>query len=130
VIKSALALEIAVASFVGALSTTDWAAKITLYAAALAGLGWFYVNVLRPLVRLIKRTVDAVDAFEGLPDFQVKTEVRTRVLEGRSAELHNGQQAIIRELGIEDHVRKIDPRMYGVEDLWESPVRSAVPPKP
>lgn len=100
---------------VAAASGLDGSAeKIVLYSAAGAGLLWFHFNVLRPLAKLIKRTVEAVGAFERLPGWQEETDERLAALEHEIVHVHNGNKAIIRELGIEDQVRRIDPRSYGL----------------
>lgn len=90
-----------------------WAERVVLYAAAGAGLLWFYFNVLRPFAKLLKRTVAAVESFERLPGWQAETDERLAALETEVVHVHNGQRAIIRELGIEDQVRRIDPRRWG-----------------
>lgn len=102
---------VAVLAVVGLDGAAEW---LVLYAAAGAALLWFYGSLLRPLAKLVKRTVQAVEAFEALPDWRTDTDERLAALETEVAHVHNGQKAIIRELGIEDQVRRVDPRSYGL----------------
>lgn len=103
-VEGSLAMVIIAAS--NALDGT--AEKIVLWAAAGAGLIWFWANVARPIAKIVKRTAAAVEAFEDLP----ADRERLDRVERAQQKLENGQAAIIRELGIEDQVRRMDPTWF------------------
>lgn len=88
------------------------AAQVAVLAAGVAGLHWLWRNLLRPMVRVLHRTAVAVETLETLPRWRRETDRRVRHLERQGTRLESGQAAILRELGLEDYVR----RMYLAED--------------
>lgn len=120
IVKLAVVEGTLAAVIVAAGNTLDGTAeKVVLYAAAGAGLLWLWANVLRPAGKIVRRTAAAVDAFEDLPKWQK----RLSDVEKDVKALKNGQAAIIRELGIEDQVRRMPPEGFGVR-------RDSDPPPP
>lgn len=118
-ITKILAVEGAlIAIVVAAANSLDGTAeKVVLYTAAGAGIVWFWVNVMRPAAKIIRRTAAAVDAFEELPGWQKRiTDVEKDV-----RNIRNGQAAIIRELGIEDQVRRMPPNHWLNDDFEPLP---------
>lgn len=104
------------------------AERVVLWAAAAAGLVWFYANVLRPITKIIKRTAAAVDAFEGLPRTLQESDERMSAMEaeqGRQsvalARVSNAMAAILRELGLEDQVRRMPPERFGLPSERRDP---------
>lgn len=129
-IAKILAVEgVLAAIIIGANSALDGTAqKIVLWGAAGAALLWFWGNVLRPVTKIIRRTAAAVDAFENLPGWQerlVKVERRQDDFMRGQAVIDNGVKAIVRELGIEDQVRRLPPELYG---LAEADLEDREPP--
>lgn len=103
------------AVFLAASNLLDGTAeKVVLYGAALTALLWIYHNIGKPFAKIIKRTAAAVDAFEDLPEWQKRTDKRIGVVEQQFTRIENGQAAIIRELGLEDQVRRTPPEAFGL----------------
>lgn len=101
------------------------AQDVVTLTAALAGLLWVHVNILRPLAKAIKRLLSSIDAFEALPDTLADNDERMTAIEAelgrvlsRQKVMHNGQRAIIRELSLEDQVRRLAEE-HDLE-LWAS----------
>lgn len=81
------------------------AETIILYVAAFTAIGWAYHNLGKPLVKIVRRAAAAVDSLEHLPEMRA----RLTKAEKQGAANENALRAIIRELGIEDQVRQMDP---------------------
>lgn len=110
VFKLAAVAEMVVVALLAATTAVDGtASRIALFAAAGAGILWTYAHVVRPIVRILARTVNAVEALEELPQWREETDKRVTHLEILTARIHSGQRAIIRELGIEEDVRRTFP---------------------
>lgn len=100
-------IEIALASVLAEAAPPDQlATRIALYAAAATGLAWLFKNVLRPIAKVLHRMAQAVEALEDLPNWRRKTDRRIRHLELAVGHVYSGQKAILRELGLEDQVRR------------------------
>lgn len=54
----------------------DVGQAIVLAAAVGAAIGWTFAKVIRPMVTVLKRTYEAVDALEELPHFMEETKKR------------------------------------------------------
>lgn len=91
------------------------AARIALYITVLIGLAWVWKRMLVPASKVLARTVKALEALEGLPAYRRRTDRRLYRVEKRIRWIDNALTAILRELGIEDKVR----RMYSTPG-WEA----------
>lgn len=98
-------VEVSVA-WILATGVDDQATRIALFAAAAAGLAWFWRNMLVPLAKVLHRLAAAVEALEDLPVWRKRTERRIKHLELGVGHIASGQKAMLRELGIEDKVRR------------------------
>lgn len=103
------------------LATVDSSAtRIILLGTALTVV----LAVARSVWKFVKRLVKLTAALEELPDWMSEQEGAREAIQAEVVRAHqhqavieNGQRALLRELGIEDRVRRIDPRVYGIEDL-------------
>lgn len=93
------------------------AGRVALYAAAAAGLAWFWRRMLVPMAKVLQRTVTALEVLEELPAWRDKTDRRLSRIEKRTRWNDNALTALLRELGIEDRVR----RMYSTPG-WSATV--------
>jgi hypothetical protein len=109
---AAVTFEVAL-SWILAAAIDDTATRIVLYAAAGAGLAWFWKNVLRPVAKVLHRMADGVEALEELPSWRQgvdarmdRTETRIKHLELGVGQVSSQQETLLRELGVEDKVRR------------------------
>lgn len=114
-VKAAVALvEVALTSTLATSAPPDeLATRIALYAGAGAGVAWLFKNVARPVAKVLHRMALAVESLEDLPAWREQIDQRLdrknrriRHLELGLGQLASGQQAILRELRIEDKVRQ------------------------
>jgi hypothetical protein len=111
---AAVTIEVALTSVLASQAPSDeFATRIALYAAALTGAGYLFKNVVRPVVKVLHRMAEAVEALEDLPAWRRRTDARVnrtnrrlRHVELGLGQIGSGQMAILRELGIEDSVRR------------------------
>lgn len=114
-VKVAVVLLTVLMSWVLTAATTGdtLAERVVLYTAAATGLGWLWQRMLRPAAKVLHRMAQAVEALEDLPVWRKRTDARIdrtnrrlRHMELGIGQMASGQRAILRELGLEDSVRK------------------------
>ena len=83
------------------------AEAIVLAAAAAAGALWLSQHVVRPAIRTLGRTAQAVDSLERLPGWMdvveehvTSLDERVALLEGTAKRTHNAAAATARDLGV------------------------------
>jgi hypothetical protein len=118
-------VEVVLAGVLAASDTFDGTAyRVSLYAAAFAGVAWTWKNVLRPVAKILHRMALGVEALEELPRWRETTDLRIEHLERSGLRIESGQEAILRELGLEDKVRRTweaEGKLREVEDERRRP---------
>lgn len=108
------ALWVATSAFGDAL-----AERVVLYSAAGTGLLWLWRNLLRPVSKVLHRLAKSVEALEDLPRWRDATDLRIEDLEIGQEQVKSGVSAILRELGLEDKVRRMHEGEMRLEQMRE-----------